>query len=135
MRQIAFAFIAALTTATTVLAQVPDQPKEKAPRKDASVIAAWEIEKVVSLVTNGYDLVQLLRPRFFQARSKSSGSSNPLWGEGPGVLVDEIPRGGVEALRGIPVSSVREIRYLSGPDAASRYGVEFHAGAILVITK
>ena len=134
MRQLAFAFIAALTTATAVLAQEPDQPKEKARKKDASVIAAWEIEKVESLVTNGYDVVQLLRPRFFQVRSKLSAGGNPLWGDGPGVLIDEVPRGGIEALRGIPVSAIREIRYVSGPDAASRYGVEFHAGAILVIT-
>ncbi len=135
MRQLALGFIAALTTATAVVAQAPDQPKEKAPKKDASVIAAWEIEKVESLVTNAYDVVQLLRPRFFQVRSKSNISLNPLWGDGPGVLIDEAPRGGLETLRGIPVTSIREIRYVSGPDAASRYGVEFHAGAILVITK
>ncbi len=135
MRTTAFTFISALTTATVLLAQEPDQQTEKTPKKQPTVIAAWEIKQIESQATNAYDVVQLLRPRFFQVRSKSAPGNNPLWGEGPGVLIDEVPRGGLEELRGIPVSSLREIRYLSGPDAANRYGVEFHAGAILVITK
>ncbi len=108
----------------------PDKP----PKKQATVIAAWEVRQIEGQAQNAYDVVKLLRPRFFQIRSREAAGNNPVWGQGPGVLVDDAPRGSTETLRSIPLSAIREIRYLSGPDAASRYGVEYHAGAILVVT-
>jgi len=41
---------------------------------------------------------------------------------------------GVEALKGLPVTEVREIRHLNGRDATMQYGTDHGAGAILVST-
>lgn len=106
----------------------------KPPKKQPTVIAAWEIRQIEGQAQNAYEVVKLLRPRFFQVRSRES-AGNAVWNQGPGVLIDEAPRGGIEFLRSIPLTAIREIRYVSGPDAASRYGVEYHAGAILVVTQ
>ena len=47
----------------------------------------------------------------------------------------EVPYGGVENLRNIELAAVKEIRYLNGPNASMRFGNEFQAGAIVVITR
>lgn len=118
-----------------VAAQDTAAAKPKPPKKDPSVIALWEIEEQGGNLHDAFEIVQNLRPRFLQVRSRAAAGGNPIWGEGPGVLVNDAPRGGANSLRSILASSIREIRFISGPDAASRYGVEYHAGAILVLTK
>jgi hypothetical protein len=50
------------------------------------------------------------------------------------VYLDDLPFGGVESLRSIPLERVRVIRYLSPFDADLRWGGSHPAGAILVTT-
>lgn len=54
-----------------------------------------------------------------------------------GVVVyrDGVAVGGAEALRGIPMSEVAEVRRLDSIEAAHRFGLGHAAGAILVTTK
>lgn len=133
MRTLAIAVIALVGICTGLSAQDTTAGKPKAPKKDPNVIAAWEIEEVAGQAHDAYDVVQLLRPRFFHIRAQGTG--NDHWNGGPGVLVDDTPRGDVSSLRSVQISAIHEIRYVSGPDAASRYGAEYHAGAIVVKLK
>lgn len=135
MKRLALIVGLLVAMSSAAVAQDSSEAKPKAPKKQASVIALWEIEPIQGQARDAYDVIQLLRPRFLQIRSKAAASEDPRWGAGPGVLIDDAPRGGIEALRSIPVGAIREIRYLSGPDAASRYGPEYHAGAIVVVAK
>ena len=133
--RILVALLMSLLIAPAALAQDSAAAKEKAPKKQPNLIAAWEIAEVPGNVRDAYDLIQLVRPKYFQIRSRGNSAQDSRWGNGPGVVIDEIPRGGVEQLRGIPLAGIKEIRYLSGPDAANRYGAEYHAGAIVVVMK
>ena len=52
----------------------------------------------------------------------------------PVVYVDDVRYGGVETLRGVTASSVRLARFLSGPQAHLKYGVNHAEGAIELYT-
>ena len=82
-------------------------PKPKPPKKDPRVIAAWEIAQVPGNIRDGYDLVQLLRPQFFQVRSQSAAGDNPVWGQGPGVIINDVGQGGTDALRSASIVITR----------------------------
>jgi hypothetical protein len=43
--------------------------------------------------------------------------------------------GGPGTLAQIPITDVKEIQYLNGPDATQRYGTGHGSGAIIVIRK
>ena len=134
MKTVTLLALAMLSLAGSLSAQ-DSVPKPKPPKKDPNLIAAWEIAQVPGNIRDAYELVRLLRPRFFQIRAIGAVGKNPTWSQGPGVIVNDVGQGGTDALRSVQVGAIREVRYLSGPDAANRYGVEYHAGAIIVITK
>ncbi|HXV85218.1 MAG TPA: hypothetical protein VD793_00890 [Gemmatimonadales bacterium] len=83
-------------------------------------------------VTNLYDAVQRLRPRWMLERGTStlSPGGNPVV-----VYVDNQRLGGVEELRGIPIHTVQLVRYRDASDATTRYGLGHASGAIEVIMK
>ena len=94
------------------------------------VITAAEI--VASRVTDVYQAVAQLRPEFLRRRAIST---IPAF-SAPDVTVylDDLPFGGPESLRGIPLERVRLIRYISPNEADLRWGGTHVAGAILVTT-
>jgi len=94
------------------------------------VITAGEI--VASRVTDAYQAVAQLRPEFLRRRSLSSipTFSTPE----ATVYLDDLPFGGPESLRSIPLERVRLIRYISPTEADLRWGGTHSAGAILVTT-
>lgn len=75
-----------------------------------------------------HDAVARLRPTFL---SWTRGSTHVA----RTVYVDGVPVGGVEQLRGIPASVVREIRLLNSFEATARLGTGHSSGAILISTK
>ena len=97
-----------------------------------NVLTAAEI--VASRVTDVYQAVTQLRPDFL--RRRASNVSTMALGRPAAVAVylDEIPYGGVESLKHIPLDRVRVIRYLNAFDADLRWGGSHPAGAILVVT-
>lgn len=99
-------------------------------RRASNLIAADEIADA-SAASSAYDLVQRLRPNFLRSRGKSAGGQ-PHYAT---VYVDGVRRGGPDALRQVVGASVREIRYLSGPEATLRFGIDHEGGAILVTLK
>ncbi|MGE0553865.1 MAG: hypothetical protein AB7R55_10595 [Gemmatimonadales bacterium] len=127
--------VLALTPTFGAMAQDSTPPPKKL-KKLNNLIATWEITEVQGHVQDAFALVTLLRPRWLQSRVRGgTAGGNPVWGQGPGVLMDGVPRGGIGELRTIPLGAVKEIRHMSGPDAVNRYGIDFHAGAINVIAR
>lgn len=81
------------------------------------------------LQTRGSDLYEALlmsRPRFLQPRDAQHTE--------PVTYVNGVRIGEVDALRAIMPSEVVEVRFLSGPDATTRYGTDHVGGALLVRT-
>ena len=103
-------------------------------RRQPDVITLDEIRAVRDQVRSARDIIDQLRPQYLRVRVRSA-QGNTQWSSGPRVVVDDVPYGDVESLRTIDPGAVREIRYVSGPDAASRYGADFNGGVILVLTR
>lgn len=94
------------------------------------VITAAEI--VASRVTDAYQAVAQLRPEFLRRRGVST---IPAFAAPEAtVYLDDLPFGGPESLRTIPLERVRLIRYISPNEADLRWGGTHVAGAILVTT-
>jgi len=125
--------LAAVALAGPLLAQDTTRARSH-PKKRFDVISLEEIEAIRNEATNAYDIVSRLRRQFFKNRIQSQiGEAD--WSAGPRVVLDETPYGGLETLRNIELTAIKEIRYLNGPDASMRFGNEFQGGAIVVITR
>ena len=114
------ALLAACATAATT----------RAPRGDPAVLAAEEIER--SNVGTLHDAIQRLRPHFFFSRGRTSlRGANPR----PAVIVNNVPQASFESLRGISATNVQYVRFLSAPEATTRFGTGYMAGVIEVVLK
>ena len=80
---------------------------------------------------DAYTAVQLLRPLWLRSRGASS-FTEPM-GTLPTVYVDNMRYGELSALSAIPIAEISEIRYISGPDATTRWGTGVVGGVIEVI--
>ena len=74
-----------------------------------------------------YEAIRQLRPSFLIA---TRGSTDEL-----SVFVDGVRVGGIDMLRSIPSTTVREARRLSPVEATHRFGPGNSAGAILIVMK
>jgi hypothetical protein len=72
-----------------------------------------------------YDAIRMLRPLYLRTRGAR---------EAPAVIVNFTARGTVDDLRHIPITHVREIRFLPGPAATVQYGPGHTSGVIVVLT-
>lgn len=80
---------------------------------------------------NLFDVVSRLRPNWLRPR----GTETALGRVPVVVYVDGTRRGGVDVLSNIRPDEVTEIRFLDGPDATLRYGINVGGGVIEVTTK
>ena len=71
--------------------------------------------------------VRSLRRQWLYGRSSDTG-------EAPAVFVDGVLTMGLETLAGFNAPSIREIRYLPGVEATTRFGNQYSFGVILVTT-
>lgn len=94
-------------------------------RGSANLITLEELGTVQNL--SAFDAVQRLRPRWIQARG---GTDQP-----PVVFLDGSNMGGIETLRTIQASSIREMRFRDGRDATTRYGTGYGGGVIEITTR
>lgn len=102
-------------------------PREPRPSND--VLTAEEIEASDQL--NALDLVRTLRPSWLRTRGPSSiYNENPIM-----VYVDGSRLGGPDTLSLIPSLSIERMRFYSGPEAQSRFGLNHTNGAIEVFTR
>lgn len=100
-------------------------------RRDPNLITEQEI--ATSAESNLYDVVSRLRPMFLKTRGRSTISSGGS--EYASVFLDGQYFGELGSLRNIVATQIHEIRYLSGPDAVSRYGMRYGSGAVDVRSK
>jgi len=90
-----------------------------------------EFEEIQAIeVSDAYQIVQRLRPRWLRSRGVMS-INNPT-PTSPVVYIDQVRHGHVNTLRQIEAGSVLELRYLSAGDATTRFGTGHPGGAILV---
>jgi hypothetical protein len=99
--------------------------------REPNLITEQEIQ--ASAESNAFDVVTRLRPMFLKTRGRSTiitGSS-----EYASVFLDGQYYGELGSLRNIVANQIHEIRYLSGPDAVSKYGMRYGSGAVDVRSK
>ncbi len=94
-----------------------------------NLITAEELAAAPDL--NVFDAVRRLRPNWLRAR----GTESALGTVPVVVYVDGMRRGDVDALSIIRLDEVTEIRFLDGPDATTRYGINVGGGVIEVVTR
>lgn len=132
--------IAGVTIALACAAPTPAPESGAAPaegeaattaRRRSDVISQQEL--MASSATNLAEAIQQLRPRFLQRRGESS--LNMTEGLGVVVYVDDSRAGSADVLRTLHPGEVREVRYLDGPQASARFGINHGGGAILVYRK
>ena len=92
-----------------------------------------EQEIAASTESNGFDVVSKLRPMFLKTRGRSTINSGGT--EYASVFLDGQYYGELASLRNIVANQIHEIRYLSGPDAVSQYGMRYGSGAVDVRSK
>jgi len=100
-------------------------------RPGRDVITAAEIAEAGAL--NAYEAVERLRRRWLTPHGATL-LEEPTQ-QFPMVFVDHVEFGELDSLRSIRVAEIREIRFIDGRDAVSRYGMEYGAGIIMVITR
>ena len=101
------------------------------PHRNRNVLAAEEIE--LSNVGTLHEAIQVLRPHFFFSRGRTSlrNPGNPL----PAVIVNDVPQRNVESLRTISARDVQYVRFLTAPEATTRFGTGYMTGVIEVVLK
>lgn len=109
--------------------------KTRTSRHMRNVITSEELATATD-VTNAYDAVLHLRPQFLQSRGNTSlnAEGSPGGQPLPIVFLDGQRFGGVEMLRNIPLSNVKEIHFISAADATTRWGTGYANGVIEVIS-
>lgn len=91
---------------------------------DTNLLTAEDLADVQQL--DAAQAIQRLRPRWMRGRGNTT----------PSVIVDGTTRmGGVDALAGIRISDVEEMRFISASDATLRYGSGHTGGAIVITTR
>jgi hypothetical protein len=87
-----------------------------------------ESEIVGSRASTVYEAIELSHPLFLISKTDLSPLAERQ------VYLNGVLLGGIGELRGIPASSVREIRFLRAVDVATA-GIGGSSGAILIISK
>lgn len=127
---VVYATLAPPVVVTVVPPQVAvDSARPRTARRLPNVLTEEDIER--SPAVDAYDLVRQLRPNWLHRRGPTS-----LRDRRAGqvvVYIDGAQWGGVEALRNIAVAHVRQVHYLSGPEATMRFGTG-HGGGVIEIT-
>ena len=79
-----------------------------------------------------YFAIQRLRPNWLKIRGMTSLNAGD---DAIIVYRDDVRFGGLAVLHDITVSTVATVRFISGPEAASRFGPGHQSGAILITTR
>lgn len=90
-------------------------------------------EEIAELpITTATEVVERLRPNWLRQRGPTSMRSGvPSL---PIVYIDEVRTGGLEALYRVSSQIIREIRFINGRDATTKWGLDHGGGVIMVLT-
>lgn len=101
---------------------------------DRNVIGHLELQEVPEL--NALEAIRRLRPAWLRVRNQPGGFSTQGGGSShPKVHVDGVPIQDISQLQGISADEVREMRFVRGRDATTRWGTGYTNGVILVETE
>lgn len=134
----AFLIVSALAAPRLTAQDSAAAAPKKSVKGRANLITEEEITTAAAGLQNVFLVVQRLRPQMLRVRSGSTGggsSSGDVSANELLVYLDSQRIGGVDALREVQTTSVREIRYLNASDATTLFGTGHMGGAIQVITK
>ena len=83
--------------------------------------------------SNAYDAINQIKPLWLKTRGQTSVNT----GTSPyaSVFVDNQYFGDLGSLRQIIAPQIKEVRYLNGPNAVTRYGMQYGSGVIEVSTR
>lgn len=122
----------------------PDRRQRSRARANPSVITLAEITGAGG--ANAFDVVQSLRPQWLRTRGqttlRTSGVADPRGGSYQAmtqvpimVYVEGQQVGGLEALRGLSTSQIRELRFVDSREAVQRWGSDHGNGAVMVLLR
>jgi len=100
-------------------------------RRNSNVITEQEISSIN--VSSAWDLVAQLRPKFLRSHGRTTMMGNP--NDYANVYVNGQEYGTIGSLRNIVASQVREIRYYSSAEGATRFGGHNGNGVIEVMLR
>lgn len=108
------------------------------PAPDANVITLSELQHANA--SNAYDAIQqirpsMLRPRLAAESSSISAAQRHADDYAVHVYLDDNRLGDITSLRGVPLSTIREIRYLDPARAMQRFGSGNPGGVILLVSR
>ncbi len=107
-----------------------EQTSARAARGNSSLIVRAELEELPG--GSLWDAVDRLRPRWLQPQRGASVYAGTSFAR---VVVDGTIRGELGELRRFFPENIETLRYLSAPDATTRYGTGFPGGVIEVSTR
>jgi hypothetical protein len=119
-----------LSAAALALAACASDPGTRQLSRDRNLISAEEI--AAEPITSAHELVQRLRPNWFRNRGPTSirGGTPTV----PLVYIDEVRSGGFDVLYRISTQIIREIQFINGRDATTKWGLDHGGGVIMVLT-
>jgi hypothetical protein len=98
---------------------------------NSDIITAEQI--AVTHESNAYDAINQIKPLWLKTRGQTSVNT----GSSPyaSVFVDGQYFGDLASLRQIIAPQIKQVRYLNGPNAVTRYGMQYGSGVIEVTTR
>ncbi|MCI0432057.1 MAG: TonB-dependent receptor plug domain-containing protein [Gemmatimonadetes bacterium] len=95
--------------------------------RNTDVITTEELQSIN--VSTAYEAIERLRPMFLRSRGVTSAGSEASL---PVIYIDGVRSGAPDVLRTIPLADIRQIRYISAPDATTRWGTG-HTGGVIEV--
>jgi len=95
-----------------------------------NLIGNWELQNLPDLTA--LEAIRRLRPNWLRAGSRPSIAVETGGSRMPRVHLNGVPLQNLNELEQINAVDVREMRFLSGTDATTRFGTGYLNGAILV---
>jgi len=119
-------FATALLLAAMAAAPASAQLVRSARPGPSNTISAEDLAR--SPRSNLLDFVQSQRPMWMSTRGPAG------YGDGVAVYLDNARLGGISELASLPTSIATELRHYRGSEAVLRFGPEYAAGVIVVMT-
>jgi hypothetical protein len=123
-----------VTVAKTAEPATPrtDAPTPTVPRVRRSLNTITYEEVRTAHVADAYQLVHNLRPSWLRTPRGASSITNNI---DLAVFLNGIRMGSRDALNGIPITSVRSLRFYTATEARQKFGGDTSAGAIEILSQ
>ena len=136
-RFLSLVLVFVLAPVVSACASSPDTPFDedgeaatRTARGSSTLIVRAQLEQLTE--RSAYEAVATLNRRWLRSQRGASLTSGPAYAR---VVVDGVARGELVSLRQMTIGNIETIRYLSAPDATTKYGTGFPGGVIEVTTR